>query len=677
MTSGSSSPVIKLPKLGRTRAELENPTDRGLMPTRSVPSRRTLSLQSQILPYQGAVQKTITITAMSRPLLLKALLDSLARNDLDGWTIFVSIEPSSATSEMLSICQSMLAIQSHEITVNDEVLGIEANPHHLLSRAFAAGSALNLYLEEDLVVSPDATAIASWYAKNHRPGWLCLNLLAAPCGSAGTLSDPRSPNELFLARTFNSLGFVARREEWYDLLEPVWFGGNGPRVAGGWAANWGTKGAGGWDWSIYALLASRKDLVSVQPALARATHTGSAGTHATPEFHDRAFHNIEICQTTGGSYRLVDIRKLGRQARSLAYAHEELTTLRLQLEKAARVAGGAMARLTGQRRIESYRAFSPAAAGRAWKPSERPSSANCHGSGRSIVSVVMCVRDGAAFLAAAMRSILSQTETALTLIVIDDGSSDGSMNVARSFKDSRVRLIEDNRHLGLAERLNRALDESPTQFVARMDADDVSAPNRLERQLAFMAAHPEVGICGSWYTVFNFEALSESRLPTEHFHIAARTLFDSPFGHSTIMFNMEHLNKQGLRYSGEAEYAEDYDLWERAHPLIRMANIPEFLLYYRLHPSQISNSKGVDQRSASDKIRMRALERFGIPASPDQLALHCAYSAWENLDMDGRRPRVMKWLRHIRRVRGSWRASDRAIRRECRRREAELRNGLR
>jgi glycosyltransferase involved in cell wall biosynthesis len=569
----------------------------------------------------------------------------------------------------------MLAGLSHELVVNDEVLGIQVNPHQVLGRAFAAGSNLNLFLEEDLLVSPDATAIASWFNENHQPGWLCLNLLAVTCGSAGTLSDPQTPNELFLARTFNSLGFVARRQEWYDLIEPMWFGGNDPRVAGGWTANWGTKGVGGWDWSIYALLAHRTDLFAVQPALARAVHTGKTGTYAKPEFHQRAFQGIDICQTTGHSYRLVDIRDLSRPARSLAYAHEELTTLRLQLEKTSRVAGGAMARLVGQRQAERHRAHH-AIANANWKP-ERQSSKNQRVGGRRVVSVVLCVRDGAPYLGAAMRSILSQTEPALDLIIIDDGSSDTGMNIARSFKDPRVKIIEDNVHLGLAERLNQALDTASTQFVVRMDADDLSSPNRLERQLAFMTAHPDVGICGSWYMVFKFEGLAECRLPTHHAHIAARTLFDSPFGHSTIMFNMKHLNKHNLRYSKEAEHAEDYDLWERAHPLIRMANIPEFLLYYRQHPEQISISKASDQRLVSDQIRGRALQRFGISATPDQIALHCAYSAWESLDIEDRRQRVLTWLRYIRRVRWSWRASDRALRFECRRREAELRKGLR
>ncbi len=172
----------------------------------------------------------------------------------------------------------------------------------------------------------------------------------------------------------------------------------------------------------------------------------------------------------------------------------------------------------------------------------------------------MSVRNGAPYLDAALRSIVSQTEANLRLIVIDDGSSDGSMNLVRSFKDTRVKIIEDGMHLGLVDRLNQALDECATEFVARMDADDIAAPNRLERQLAFMTAHPEVGICGSWYMPFNFDGCQSVRLPTEHSHIAARTLFNSPVAHPTVMFNMKHLNKHGLRYSKQAEHAIDYDL---------------------------------------------------------------------------------------------------------------------
>jgi hypothetical protein len=292
---------------------------------------------------------------MERPALFKTMLESLIGNALGGWAIYVSIEPTPAAVDIVDISRSILANQRYEIVVNDAVLGIQANPHRALTRAFAAGSELNLYLEEDFVISPDTTALASWYAENHKPSWLCLNLLAGPCGSRAYLSDPRFPEQLFLARTFNSIGFATRREEWNRLIEPAWFGGSTPPVAGGPSANWQMRGTGGWgwDWAVYGLLAGSRELFSVQPVLARATHTGRTGTWARPQFHDKAFQDLEICQRTTGQFELVESSKLAREARSLVHAHEELTMLRLQLEERAKVAGGALAKLVERRSISN------------------------------------------------------------------------------------------------------------------------------------------------------------------------------------------------------------------------------------------------------------------------------------------------------------------------------------
>ena len=146
-------------------------------------------------------------------------------------------------------------------------------------------------------------------------------------------------------------------------------------------------------------------------------------------------------------------------------------------------------------------------------------------------------------------------------------------------------------HLGLVDRLNQALDERRRSSWPAWTQTISQAPNRLERQLAFMTAHPEVGICGSWYMPFNFDGAYLARLPTEHSHIAARTLFDSPFGHPTIMFNMKHLNKHGLRYSKQAEQAQDYDLWERAHPLSRWQTSQNFFCTIGCTPLRSASAK--------------------------------------------------------------------------------------
>jgi hypothetical protein len=166
--------------------------------------------------------RTITITAYRRPHLLQAMLRTLTANALTGWRILIGIEPSPFTKENLSVITRMLRGCDYQASVNDVVLGIKQNPFQLIERAFAAGSELNLYLEEDLLLSPDATGLSLWYQANHRPEWLCLNLIAGGCASAGLISNPDHPNLLFAGHAFNSLGFSVRRAEWERYMRDAW-----------------------------------------------------------------------------------------------------------------------------------------------------------------------------------------------------------------------------------------------------------------------------------------------------------------------------------------------------------------------------------------------------------------------------------------------------------------------
>ena len=345
--------------------------------------RRPLSFElssrstGQISAYRAPVHKTITITAMSRPPLLKALLDSLTGNDLGGLD-----DP--------RIDRARLRHLRHDryLPVHPGRSHPRDNRQQRNSRD--RGSSPSTCLIGRSLAAPLLICIwrrTCWSRRTPRHSHRGMPKTTNPAGYALTcwrrpvvrlrcLSDPRFPNELFLARTFNSLGFAARREEWCDLIEPVWFGGTEPLLAGGWAANWGTRGVGGWDWSIYALLANRKDLFSVQPALARATHTGKTGTHATPEFHDKAFLDIEICQQAVGSYRLVDIAR-SRPASALAglCAGGDDGTSAATGEK-GQSDRWAVARLMGQRRVESHDALSRANVQPKAKTAERRTPAN-------------------------------------------------------------------------------------------------------------------------------------------------------------------------------------------------------------------------------------------------------------------------------------------------------------
>ncbi len=277
--------------------------------------------------------RSITVTAMSRPHLFRQMLESLVRNDLEGWSLVIRVEPSARSHDFVAIAEELLGGIDYDLQVNAEVRGITLNPFFAMEEAFAAGSKLNLYLEEDLLVSPDATALARWYLREHRPEWLCLNLLAGPCGSAGYLSNSQYPELLFETRTFNSIGFVMRRDEWLSVARVAWVGGQpqrAPSSYSAWRFNWG------WDWSLYGLLASDTGLRSVQPALARATHNGrDGGTYASPTFHDAAFGKLPINDRIEVDYRLCGMVDLPQDVRAHVFLQDEITTMRMQLEQLA------------------------------------------------------------------------------------------------------------------------------------------------------------------------------------------------------------------------------------------------------------------------------------------------------------------------------------------------------
>jgi hypothetical protein len=242
--------------------------------------------------------RSITITGFRRPFLFRAMLGTLLANDLAGWRILIQVEPSPVADDFASIAAELLAGHDHDLVLNSSHLGSDENPFRLIERAFTEGSELNLYLEEDLLLAPDVTRLASWFERNHRPDWLCLSLISGGCASAGLLSKADYPGLLFPARSFNSLGFAVRRSEWQSPMREAWAHGHG------FAHKHDGIRTGGWDWSIHRLLMANPELRTIQPALARATHNGRlAGEFCTPAFHDRAFSDLPpmtgMCRSRG------------------------------------------------------------------------------------------------------------------------------------------------------------------------------------------------------------------------------------------------------------------------------------------------------------------------------------------------------------------------------------------
>ncbi|WP_051361071.1 glycosyltransferase [Desulfuromonas sp. TF] len=260
------------------------------------------------------------------------------------------------------------------------------------------------------------------------------------------------------------------------------------------------------------------------------------------------------------------------------------------------------------------------------------------------VTVLMPVYQGAAHLDAALDSILDQTFANFELLVVDDGSTDDSTTRVTARRDERIRLLRQPYNLGLVAALNRGLDEARGEYVARMDADDISLPQRLEKQLAFMDANPDVGICGTWMEAFSQESKIQWQSPGTHDEILCRLLFESVLYHPTVMLRKALVDKYGLRYNKHYPYAEDYELWSRCARLFRTANMGEVLLRYRIHGESIGGRRRQEKLATASRVRKRSLEELGLTPSVDEMAIHDTLALWDTQTDRKFLERVHAWL---------------------------------
>lgn len=220
------------------------------------------------------------------------------------------------------------------------------------------------------------------------------------------------------------------------------------------------------------------------------------------------------------------------------------------------------------------------------------------------ITVLMPAYNPGVHFGDAVRSILSQRFTDFELLILDDGTQDGSLDILDAIPDPRIRLIRNPRNLGLVETLNLGLREARGRYIARMDADDVAHPDRLGHQLAFMQARPDVAITGTWSRTIGEGIKSwETHYPTEHADIVCHMLFNTGLTHPTVMLDNQQMLQHGLTYDAANPHAEDYDLWTRAAQVIRLANLPEVLLDYRVHATQVSSSHQQAQKQSARRIR--------------------------------------------------------------------------
>ncbi|TSD65880.1 glycosyltransferase [Inquilinus sp. KBS0705] len=224
---------------------------------------------------------------------------------------------------------------------------------------------------------------------------------------------------------------------------------------------------------------------------------------------------------------------------------------------------------------------------------------------KPLVSIIMPVYNCKDFVAAAIDSMLSQTLTDFELLIIDDASTDSTVAIVSGYNDARIKLIIKLINTGLIESLNIGIDLATGTYIARMDGDDISYPERLQKQVTFLNNNPDVALCGTWYKMLSSGVVVEH--PQHNEDIKLALLEYCALGHPTVMFRRQFILDNNLKYNEAFEAAEDYELWTRMATKGRIANLPEVLLTYRDHDSQVSKQKKALQYQNTLRCRITML----------------------------------------------------------------------
>jgi FkbM family methyltransferase len=234
-----------------------------------------------------------------------------------------------------------------------------------------------------------------------------------------------------------------------------------------------------------------------------------------------------------------------------------------------------------------------------------------------MVSVLMAVHNGRDYLTQALESLYQQTWQNFELIIVDDASTDDTPEILNRLKDARTLIHRNPANLGLTRSLNIGLRLCRGQFVARMDADDLSLPQRFARQVEFLQSHPDIAMVGSPYYRIDAQGNIAARIDVPADDTAIRQMMRQKcaFGHGTVMVRRQVLLDCG-GYNEDFTYAQDFDLWLRMSERYKLANLSEPLYAWRSSPQCISNTKAAAQRSFRDRALQEAQRRAAQKAAP-------------------------------------------------------------
>jgi glycosyltransferase involved in cell wall biosynthesis len=252
----------------------------------------------------------------------------------------------------------------------------------------------------------------------------------------------------------------------------------------------------------------------------------------------------------------------------------------------------------------------------------------------NLLTVAMPVYNAAAYLPEAIESILNQTYRDFVFLIINDCSTDDTEEVILSYKDERIKYVKNSQNIGVKDSLNKIIELTDSKYLARMDADDIAMPKRLEWQLEFMESHNDIGVCGGVFEVFGVEN-HIAKIPYEDAAIKARMVFLNQICHPSIMLRMDIFKKDGTRYGVPFDFndeygpkiseLEDFALWHKIKSRTKFENIDKLILRYRMEGQNISYNKESLVLERKKTFFRFVLAELGIIPTETNLVYHISF----------------------------------------------------
>jgi glycosyltransferase involved in cell wall biosynthesis len=224
------------------------------------------------------------------------------------------------------------------------------------------------------------------------------------------------------------------------------------------------------------------------------------------------------------------------------------------------------------------------------------------------ISVLMPVFNCCEYIEESVSSIINQTFTDFEFLIIDDCSTDGTFEYLKSLSDQRINLIRKPENTGYTVSLNMGLHLAKGKYIARMDGDDISFPDRFAKQVAYMDNNPDVIVCGGGYKAIgsDFKFIPKS----SYDDIIIDLLSFTPIAHPTVFLRNNILKNNNILYNPEYEPAEDYKMWTILSEYGKLANLNDILLYYRVHQNQTSKIRINSQKEISKLISFEYIRKL-------------------------------------------------------------------